>query len=61
MYTAVSYSLPFGFHRIHSEKLDIRGEPLVEPNMVPPFWRYQVAEPLYNFHKEYDGKNQKKI
>ena len=33
-------------HRVHSQVLHVAGEPLVEPQVVPPRGRDQVAEPL---------------
>ena len=39
--------VPLGEQRIDADVLHVRREALVEPQMRPPFHRYQIAEPLF--------------
>jgi len=42
----MTYHEPVWMDVVDSEVLDVAGETFVEPQVVPPLHRHQVAEPL---------------
>lgn len=42
-----AYHVPLGFNMINALVLNVTGKAFVQPEVVPPFHRYEVSEPLW--------------